>query len=245
MSFYICNVAVAPIRKTPEQSSEMVTSLVYGEKFELLEVANEYFAKIINQYDKYEGYVALNQISQIVDSYYHKKNAAFSSSIGVLTAEGNAITLPIGCLLTEGEAMHFTGQYISVENNIATIDSIATIANSFLNTPYLWGGKTSFGIDCSGFVQTVFKMANITLLRDASQQIKMGETVDFLEGGQCGDLAFFDNELGDITHVGILLNNNSIIHSSGRVKIDNIDSAGIINKNRERTHKLRIIKRVL
>jgi gamma-D-glutamyl-L-lysine dipeptidyl-peptidase len=244
MPFYICNVAVAPLRLLPEQGSEMVSSLVFGEKFELLEIANAFFAKIINKYDRYEGYVALNQISQIAESYYHSKASIITSSFGLLNFEGEQIYLPAGCMLTEGEAIHFDGGTIDVNDSQNNIKNLETIAKSFLNTCYLWGGKTSFGADCSGFVQTVYKMLNITLPRDASMQAKIGDTVDFLETAKCGDIAFFDNEEGNIIHVGILLNSNTIIHSAGRVKIDAIDSAGIITKNGERSHKLRIIKSV-
>ena len=115
----------------------------------------------------------------------------------------------------------------------------------FLNSPYLWGGKSSFGVDCSGFTQQVFKLMGIGLPRDAYQQVSTGETVDFLQLACCGDLAFFDNENGDITHVGILLSSNSIIHASGYVRIDTIDHLGIINiLTGKRTHNLRIIKRM-
>jgi gamma-D-glutamyl-L-lysine dipeptidyl-peptidase len=117
-------------------------------------------------------------------------------------------------------------------------------ALGFLDTPYLWGGKTACGIDCSGFSQQVFKQFGIKLPRDSYQQAEAGEVVGFLMEAQCGDLAFFDNEEGRITHVGIMLGNDEIIHSSGKVRIDKIDSQGIINSETgARTHKLRIIKR--
>jgi cell wall-associated NlpC family hydrolase len=116
-------------------------------------------------------------------------------------------------------------------------------ANTFLDTPYLWGGKSKCGIDCSGFCQQVFKIFGIVLPRDSYLQAELGEVVGFLEEARCGDLAFFDNEEGRITHVGILLGNNEIIHSSGKVRIDRIDHQGIINaETGVRTHRLRIIK---
>jgi cell wall-associated NlpC family hydrolase len=114
----------------------------------------------------------------------------------------------------------------------------------FLNTAYLWGGKSVFGTDCSGFTQTVFKTVGIALLRDAYQQATQGETVDFLQEVHTGDLAFFDNAEGRITHVGILINDHEIIHASGKVRVDSIDNQGIINVDTGlRTHNLRIIKR--
>ena len=124
--------------------------------------------------------------------------------------------------------------------------SILGIASVFLNTAYLWGGKSVYGIDCSGFVQSVFKMINIGLPRDADMQSEKGEVVGFLQEARCGDLAFFDDENGKIIHVGILINDEQIIHSSGIVRIDAIDNEGIINgTTKKRTHRLRIIKRFI
>ena len=122
--------------------------------------------------------------------------------------------------------------------------SIKEISIQFLNTSYLWGGRSVFGIDCSGFVQQVFRFFNKPLQRDAYQQATDGEVVGFLQEAKCGDLAFFDNEEGKITHVGILYNADTIIHASGKVRIDKIDNMGIVNSDTgERTHNLRIIKR--
>jgi cell wall-associated NlpC family hydrolase len=123
-------------------------------------------------------------------------------------------------------------------------ESIQARATRFLNTPYLWGGRSVFGVDCSGFTQMVFRFFNIPLLRDAYLQASQGEVIGFLQEARCGDLAFFDNAEGRITHVGILLNAHEIIHSSGQVRIDKIDNAGIVNTDSgARTHQLRIIKR--
>jgi cell wall-associated NlpC family hydrolase len=125
-----------------------------------------------------------------------------------------------------------------------TPENITSLSSIFLNTPYLWGGRTVFGIDCSGFAQQVYKLFNKGLSRDAHQQAEQGEALGFLEEAVCGDLAFFDNEQGFITHVGIMLNNYQIIHASGRVRIDAIDTAGIISSDTGlRTHKLRVVKR--
>ena len=116
----------------------------------------------------------------------------------------------------------------------------------YLNAPYLWGGKTPFGIDCSGFTQMVYKLNGYKLLRDASQQAKQGEPLSFIEESEPGDLAFFDNEEGKIIHVGIMMNDNYIIHASGKVRIDRLDHLGIYNVDTGRhTHKLRVIKKII
>jgi cell wall-associated NlpC family hydrolase len=124
--------------------------------------------------------------------------------------------------------------------------AILQLTFKFLNTPYLWGGRSVFGIDCSGFTQMIFKFLGVSLLRDAYLQAGQGEPVGFLEETRTGDLAFFDNEEGRITHVGILLNSHEIIHSSGKVRIDKIDNMGILQSETfQRTHHLRVIKRLL
>ncbi len=126
------------------------------------------------------------------------------------------------------------------------ISSIIEFSKSYLNAPYLWGGKSPFGIDCSGFVQVVFKMNGIHLSRDASQQANAGENVSLLDEARPGDLLFFDNDEGDIIHVGILMEDKKIIHASGKVRIDVIDHQGIYNNDiKKYTHKLRLIKRIL
>jgi cell wall-associated NlpC family hydrolase len=126
------------------------------------------------------------------------------------------------------------------------LENISKIAVNYINSPYLWGGRSPYGVDCSGLVQVVFKSIGYKLPRDASQQVKEGTTVDFVNLTQAGDLAFFDNEDGNITHVGIVLPNGEIIHSSGFVRIDKLDQQGIFCvKTQTYSHKLRIIKRVL
>jgi cell wall-associated NlpC family hydrolase len=133
----------------------------------------------------------------------------------------------------------------SIDPNTVEFDlGISKAAMFYLDAPYLWGGRSVFGIDCSGFTQMVFKQFGIRLKRDAWQQAEQGELLGFLQESRAGDLAFFDNEDGRITHVGIMLNNQQIIHASGKVRIDSIDAQGIYNTELNRyTHKLRILKR--
>lgn len=155
----------------------------------------------------------------------------------------------IRCLYDDYEGWIANNQAIECgpsEENFAAEDftTVRSIALEYLDTSYLWGGKTKCGIDCSGFCQQVYKRVGIKLPRDAYQQAGLGEVVGFLLEVQEGDLAFFDNEEGKITHVGIMLGPDEIIHSSGKVRIDKIDSQGIINSETgARTHQLRIIKR--
>ena len=125
------------------------------------------------------------------------------------------------------------------------VEVLVALGRPFLGTAYLWGGKSIFGVDCSGFVQQLYKLFGIFLPRDAYQQAEVGELVGFLQEAKLGDLAFFDNDEGRITHVGMLLSDRLIMHASGNVRIDPIDHAGIIHRiTGKRTHHLRLIKRV-
>jgi len=166
---------------------------------------------------------------------------------------GHRMHVPMGSSLSafqNGQAfwrknsVQFKGEIWNPEEIKITPKIIKQVVYKFLNTSYLWGGKSVYGIDCSGLAQMTYKFLNVHLPRDAWQQAQEGDVINFLQETHCGDLAFFDNEAGNIIHVGILLNDREIIHSSGKVRIDKIDTQGILNlETKQRTHKLRIIKR--
>jgi cell wall-associated NlpC family hydrolase len=141
----------------------------------------------------------------------------------------------------------FKGKKLAIKEMELNCESLISAAKLYMNAPYQWGGRTNAGIDCSGLTQMAFKLCGKPMLRDAELQATEGETVDFLQHARCGDLAFFDNPEGKIVHVGILLNDHTIIHAtdtSGRVVIDKIDQGGIVSTTlRKRTHSLRLIKR--
>ena len=122
------------------------------------------------------------------------------------------------------------GPVVTPEQQSLGNDWIVKVARRYLNAPYLWGGRSPFGVDCSGFTQMVYKIAGQHLLRDAAQQVSQGRSIDFMEECQAGDLAFFDNEEGDIIHVGMILADNHIIHCDGMVRIDRLDQSGIHNE---------------
>ena len=254
--FGICKVAVAPLRADQSDKAEITTQLLFGDHVEVIEKTDKWW-KIRNAYDGYEGWMDYKQLAQLTAEQFAKcagnQFLAPAQVINeIVAADGSKYYLPAGsnlpsyadgyCYLgAEKFEVSFTPKQpdpqISMEQVMAT-------AAFFQNAPYLWGGKTLFGIDCSGFSQVVFKLNGIQLDRDAWQQAEQGITVDFLPEAKAGDLAFFDNDAGRITHVGIMLNANEIIHASGKVRIDPIDNQGIYNAELGRdTHKLRIIKR--
>jgi hypothetical protein len=256
MSF-ITIVPVAPLRAEPSHRSEMVSQLLFGEYCELLEYAKD-FLKVRCEYDGYEGWVQRMQLVEINISEETLKAgfvSAYTSEVLVNNESyiiPHAAPIPISTVSPEINLGGYrimnlepTTSFNSSDAEVNLPRLINEYAHRYMGTSYLWGGKSVFGVDCSGFVQQVFKMVGIKLPRDAYQQAVEGELVGFLQEARLGDLAYFDNEEGRITHVGIMLNDHQIIHSSGYVHIDPIDSQGILHHiTKERTHNLRIIKRM-
>ncbi len=254
INYGVCCVPLAPMRASPSHRSEMVSQLLFGEQCRITEKAPDNWIRIMSDYDNYEGWCQNYQVHTIA--------APLSPSPGltdswhtIISFNGADMHLPFGSSIPglhngvadwSGCTIHYEGQLTVPSGHNITEASIRTLAFRYLNTAYLWGGRSVFGVDCSGFCQMVYRFLNIQLQRDAYQQATQGEVVGFLQEAKCGDLAFFDNDEGRITHVGILLNESEIIHSSVKVRVDKIDNMGIINRDtKQRTHKLRIIKRMI
>lgn len=252
--FGICNLAIVPVRSEPSDRSEIVTQLLFGEHIEILERQNQW-ARIKIQYDDYEGWVDSKQYQVISEANYNllSKEAIILNAdlIDYITAPDNLLLpIPLGASLS-----FLNNSEINISNfdfegtktsGIKPKSALINTAFMYLNAPYLWGGKTPFGIDCSGFTQMVYKLNGYKLHRDASQQAREGEPLSFIEESEVGDLAFFDNDEGNITHVGIIMDNNYIIHASGKVRIDRLDHLGIYNpETNKHTHKLRVIKKII
>ena len=252
--FGICILSNIPLRIETSDKSEIVSQVLFGEHFEIVEKSKQWI-KIKLQFDAYEGWIDEKQI-QVIDI---KDFEDLSNQEPILNGDlvefisGNdnyLMPIQLGASLNflknpklNINNFTFEGQEIS---GIKPKSNLVKTSLMYLNAPYLWGGKLPFGIDCSGFTQMVYKLNGYQLLRDASQQSTQGEPLSFIEECEPGDLAFFDNEDGNIIHVGIIMNDNYIIHASGKVRIDRLDHLGIFNAESNRhTHRLRVIKKII
>ncbi|WP_439127966.1 C40 family peptidase [Polaribacter sp.] len=256
MLFGICNLSIVPLRANKSDMSEMTSQVLFGEVFEILETEKQW-SKIRLNFDGFEGYIDNKQFVEISEkdflSLINDERVYVAELLDFITSQENHLTtLPIGAQLPfyNNGQLRINNQKYTYENavfkgKLAKIEIIKT-AFTYLNTPFLWGGKTPFGIDCSGFTQMVYKLCGYHLLRNAKDQAKQGIVLSFIEESEAGDLAFFDNEEGEITHVGIILNDYNIIHAYGKVRIDTLDHSGIFNADLQKhTHKLRVIKKLI
>lgn len=254
----ICKLSAIPMRLEPSDPSEMVNQVIFGESYDVLEQRKKWL-RIRLHHDRYEGWIDRKQASLMdeAETEYRKdaKLSIASDLIEIVTQKDGGSYFPIflGSYLPNldkeqnftiaNQSYHFNGQAISQRQS--RVELIET-AFSYLHAPYLWGGRTPAGIDCSGFTQMVYRIAGHQIPRDAWQQAELGETLSFIEESEPGDLAFFDNNEGRIVHVGIILKDNYILHASGKVRLDRLDQSGIFNhEERVHTHKLRVIKKII
>ncbi len=249
MQYGICTLSIVPVRNQPDDASEMVTQLLYGENFKILEERGKW-SRIRIALDSYEGWISNNQVSKIEEHLYEElsncENLYSVDLIEFITeGSGNLTHIPMGAVLNHASVLNlsFDGHTITgVKPKSRLIDT----AILYLNSPFLWGGKTPFGMDSSGLTQMVYRLNGYSLLRDSAQQAKQGEALSFIEESEPGDLAFFDDAEGNIIHVGLIMPDNYIIHADGKVRIDRIDHSGIFNIDlRKHTHKLRVIKKII
>ncbi|MBS1647981.1 MAG: C40 family peptidase [Bacteroidetes bacterium] len=257
--FGICNQSIVPCRAEASHQSEMVTQLLFGEHFTIIKETEDW-VHILTAYDEYTCWISNKQFAYIKETTFQQLNQwqpLCAEPIQLLKDKKTDVFFPIVAgstlpffekskLQIESNLYEYTGEYIQPGLKTSSRKNIVTTALTYLNSPYLWGGRSLLGIDCSGFTQIVFKLNGLKLPRDASQQTHLGTPLSFLEEAKEGDLAFFDNEAGNIIHVGIVLSNNQIIHASGKVRIDTLDHHGIFNTDTKKySHHLRVLKKII
>ena len=237
------------MRLETSDRSELVNQLLYGEVFKVPEKRKSW-SRIRLAHDNYVGWIDNKQYIEISEEEYAFAKAETPSLISdpvqfISDAHGQLQTVLLGTSVHTLSLLKSTYDGPSTSGKKDKSLLIET-ALQYLNTPYLWGGRTPFGIDCSGFTQMVYRLNGHRLLRDASEQATQGEALSFIEESEPGDLAFFDNDEGAIVHVGLIMEDNYIIHAHGEVRIDRLDHSGIYNVHQKKhTHKLRVIKKVV
>lgn len=260
MNYGISGLSIIPVRKEPSERSEMITQILFGEHFYVHELFMGW-CRVVLAYDGYEGWVDQKMITPLVERTFLKIE---KSPVAVCTDIFNLIPVDDeqNMMIVAGSSLPCWRPYkheFSINRDVYKMTgkyaynqpdelrkSMIQHALMYFNAPYLWGGRSPFGIDCSGFSQIIYKMAGIKLPRDAKDQVHHGVALSFVDEAQPGDLAFFDNDEGQIVHVGIMWEKNKIIHASGKVRIDNVDQFGIFNVDTKRySHKMRVMKRIL
>ncbi len=248
MQAAICNLGIVPLRAEPCHTSEMVSQILYGEMYQILE-ERKHWSRIRTSFDAFEAWIDNTQVEKLSNEDYLRLNSEESALsadlIEYVTTKNQLMPIPMGSVLNCVEFFshkhngHKTSGQRPKKNLLET-------AFLYLNAPFLWGGKTPFGIDAGGFTQMVYKLNGLRLSRNAVGQASQGESLSFIEESEPGDLAFFDDADGKINHVGIMMSDNFIIHADGKVRLDRIDHSGIYNTDlRRHTHQLRVIKKII
>ncbi len=265
MNFGICLITAAPLRRDPSHRSEMVNQVLFGECVQIIDKKDDWILTETLD-DQYPGWFHRTQLTTLTAEGFEQivksKRLISKTCLTFVTEEktdlkaghmpGQPLMISGGSsvYLQEDRRMSVAGRHFLFSDELIDTDlmnkgGIPDFARSFLSVPYMWGGRSALGFDCSGFVQLVFKMAGIQIKRDAAMQANEGEQVHLLQETFPGDLVFFDDDEDRITHVGILLNESQVIHAYGKVRIDPIDQQGIFNPELKRySHRLRLIKRV-
>lgn len=252
METFICENVFVPLRSGPSHKSEMLSQVLFGEKYRRTGEAG-HWQKVETLFDNYSGWIDINHLQQSGDKG-NLTGHVLNRSLLCHKADNTKLVLEAGCEIYNPDFENNT--FLAGENKytastgfnkgyLSVNESIQDTAMRFINSPYIWGGRIPSGIDCSGFTQLVYKIHGIKIPRDSREQASAGESVGFLEEAEPGDLVFFDDDLGRISHVGMIISQGLVIHASGRVRIDTIDHQGIFkNEIMDYSHRLRTIRRM-
>ncbi|MBN1108336.1 MAG: C40 family peptidase [Bacteroidales bacterium] len=253
MESFVCENVFVPLRSAPSHKSEMLSQVLFGEKYRVTDHSGHWI-RIITDFDNYSGWLDKDHL-QNSDGGNDMKGHVLNRSLLCYKEDNTKLILEAGCEIYEpdfGSKTFTAGSHKYTaggdfhESIIVPERSLADTALKFLNSPYIWGGRIAPGIDCSGFTQLVYKISGKRIPRDSWQQAEAGTEICFIDETRTGDLVFFDDERGKISHVGIILSQGLIIHASGRVRIDTIDHQGIFKAEINRySHRLRTIRRML
>ena len=249
-----------PLRKDPSHLSEMISQLLFGETFDIIDSSPGSWIRVKNHYDDYKGWIYRDPscllTEESADILEKCKpfilNRRFTTLTSISCDEELVVSAGSTLYLDPDDASRvYAGHWYRLDRPVEALSGdihsrLHYLAGQFLNSPYIWGGKSAFGTDCSGLVQTLFRIIGIMIKRDSGEQHKEGKTVNMLSDSVPGDLVFFDDEDGEIVHTGVLLDKNLVLHASGRVRVDPIDHQGIYNESTGNySHKLRLIKRII
>jgi hypothetical protein len=253
MERFICENVFVPLRSGPSHKSEMLSQIIFGEKYIVKGEAGKWL-KVETLFDSYSGWIDMDHLQHCEDNG-NEKSFVINKTLPCLKKDKTMLVLEPGSEIYTPDfksrtfaaggnifkaTQEFNKSYITIN------ESITDTAMRFMNSPYIWGGRIPSGIDCSGLTQLVYKIHGISLPRDSGQQAETGETINLLYESRPGDLVFFDNERGTITHVGMIFSEGLVIHASGRVRIDTMDHQGIFKPETGKySHHLRLIKRIV
>ncbi|MFW5781098.1 MAG: NlpC/P60 family protein [Bacteroidota bacterium] len=247
----ICHLSMIPMRKEPSERSELVSMLLFGEEYTVKEEQREWI-QVITKFDQYKAWIDKKLFHE---SEKGESSRVIDKTISIQTPwSGNMQVFPgseLPLVALKDKKFRFGSLEYTLNQEIhnpratkSQRKTIAINAQQYLNSSYLWGGRIPGSIDCSALVQIAFKISGIKLPRDSGDQAKKGDLID-LKYGEPGDLAFFENQEQKITHVGILLNNKQILHSSGYVRIDFLDDRGIFDEQKgEYTHRMHSVRKI-